>query len=180
MRLRTAHRAPGRGRPGTAHRSDLGALPRVPAGVIASNGVNGSPRTEALPEGRGIQARALRAAGQISCNACSAIEFFAFCRAPRIARRPLLMLQGEFNLSNLQDGLLATAFLVGLLIASPVFSEACKHYRWAGASTAPPPPSVAGACPNACCSSCSTPSPRRKQQPAVQLPHCCSSPSPPS
>jgi hypothetical protein len=36
--------------------------------------------------------------------------------------------QGEFNLSNLQDGFLATAFLVGLLIASPIFSEACKHY----------------------------------------------------
>lgn len=37
-------------------------------------------------------------------------------------------LQGDFNLSNLQDGFLATAFLVGLLIASPIFSEACKHY----------------------------------------------------
>lgn len=37
-------------------------------------------------------------------------------------------LQGEFNLSNTQDGFLATAFLVGLLIASPVFSESCKHY----------------------------------------------------
>lgn len=37
-------------------------------------------------------------------------------------------LQGEFNLSNTQDGFLATAFLVGLLIASPIFSESCKHY----------------------------------------------------
>lgn len=36
--------------------------------------------------------------------------------------------QGEFNLSNLQDGFLATAFLVGLLLASPIFSESCKHY----------------------------------------------------
>jgi hypothetical protein len=36
--------------------------------------------------------------------------------------------QGDFDLSNAEDGLLATAFLVGLLIASPVFSEACKHY----------------------------------------------------
>jgi hypothetical protein len=36
--------------------------------------------------------------------------------------------QGEFGLSNLQDGFLATAFLVGLLLASPVFSESCKHY----------------------------------------------------
>jgi MFS family permease len=37
-------------------------------------------------------------------------------------------LQGEFNLSNTQDGFLATAFLVGLLVASPIFSESCKHY----------------------------------------------------
>jgi hypothetical protein len=46
----------------------------------------------------------------------------------RTASCGLLFLQGEFNLSNLQDGFLATAFLVGLLIASPIFSEACKHY----------------------------------------------------
>lgn len=39
-----------------------------------------------------------------------------------------LLLQGEFNLTNTQDGFLATAFLVGLLVASPVFSESCKHY----------------------------------------------------
>lgn len=38
--------------------------------------------------------------------------------------------QGEFDLTNTQDGFLATAFLVGLLLASPVFSESCKHYRW--------------------------------------------------
>ncbi|KAF6255645.1 major facilitator superfamily domain-containing protein [Scenedesmus sp. NREL 46B-D3] len=59
-------------------------------GVIASNGVNGSPRTEQQPQGSGIQ--------------------------------------GEFDLTNTQDGFLATAFLVGLLLASPVFSESCKHY----------------------------------------------------
>ncbi|KAI8476328.1 MAG: major facilitator superfamily domain-containing protein [Monoraphidium minutum] len=58
-------------------------------GVIASNGVNGSPRTVDNPKGSGIV--------------------------------------GAFNLSNTQDGLLATGFLIGLLVASPVFSEACKH-----------------------------------------------------
>jgi hypothetical protein len=41
----------------------------------------------------------------------------------------VLVLQGGFNLTNLQDGLLATAFMVGLLIASPIFSESCKHYN---------------------------------------------------
>jgi hypothetical protein len=40
-----------------------------------------------------------------------------------------MLLQGEFDLTNTQDGFLATAFLVGLLLASPVFSESCKHYR---------------------------------------------------
>eukprot|EP00879_Flechtneria_rotunda_P017725 GHRR01018581.1.p1 GENE.GHRR01018581.1~~GHRR01018581.1.p1 ORF type:complete len:498 (+),score=156.86 GHRR01018581.1:326-1819(+) len=37
-------------------------------------------------------------------------------------------LQGDFALNNVQDGFLATAFLVGLLIASPIFSELCKHH----------------------------------------------------
>jgi MFS family permease len=37
--------------------------------------------------------------------------------------------QGGFDLTTLQDGLLATAFMVGLLLASPVFSESCKHYN---------------------------------------------------
>jgi MFS transporter, Spinster family, sphingosine-1-phosphate transporter len=35
--------------------------------------------------------------------------------------------QGDFNLTNAQDGLLASAFLVGLLVASPLFSDAAKH-----------------------------------------------------
>lgn len=59
-------------------------------GVIASNGVNGSPRTVDDPKGSGIQ--------------------------------------GQFGLTNAEDGLLASGFLIGLLIASPIFSEACKHY----------------------------------------------------
>ncbi|KAF8066268.1 sphingolipid transporter spinster 2 [Scenedesmus sp. PABB004] len=70
-------------------------------GLIASNGVNGSPRSEELPQGSGIQ--------------------------------------GEFGLTNTQDGFLATAFLVGLLLASPVFSESCKHtsaFRLIGAGMA--------------------------------------------
>lgn len=60
------------------------------AGVIASNGVNGSPRTADNPKGSGIQ--------------------------------------GDFNLSNAEDGLLASGFLIGLLVACPIFSEACKHF----------------------------------------------------
>ncbi|GFR52405.1 hypothetical protein Agub_g14975, partial [Astrephomene gubernaculifera] len=58
-------------------------------GLIASNGVNGSPRTVEDPRGSGIQ--------------------------------------GEFGLSYFQDGLLPAFFMVGLLLSSPVFAEACKH-----------------------------------------------------
>lgn len=36
-------------------------------------------------------------------------------------------IQGDFDLTKRQDGFLPTAFLVGLLIASPIFSEACKR-----------------------------------------------------
>lgn len=58
-------------------------------GLIASNGVNGSPRTKDDPDGSGIQ--------------------------------------GDFNLNYIQDGLLPAAFMVGLLLSSPVFAEVCKH-----------------------------------------------------
>jgi len=33
------------------------------------------------------------------------------------------MQQGEFDLSFFQDGLLAPVFLIGLLVASPIFAE---------------------------------------------------------
>ncbi|KAF5833441.1 major facilitator superfamily domain-containing protein [Dunaliella salina] len=59
-------------------------------GLVASNGVNGSARTSASPQGSGIQ--------------------------------------GDFDLSFFQDGLLAPAFLGGLLVASPIFAEASKSY----------------------------------------------------
>ncbi|MEW5300888.1 MAG: hypothetical protein WDW36_003782 [Sanguina aurantia] len=58
-------------------------------GLIASNGVNGSPPSDINPAGTGIQ--------------------------------------GAFRLSYIQDGLLPTAFMLGLLIASPIFAEYSKH-----------------------------------------------------
>lgn len=39
------------------------------------------------------------------------------------------LLQGEFQLSKFQDGVLPAAFMVGLLVASLLFSELCKHYN---------------------------------------------------
>lgn len=38
-------------------------------------------------------------------------------------------IQGDFRLSNVQDGVLASAFMVGLLVASPIFAEATKRYN---------------------------------------------------
>ncbi|XP_010518823.1 PREDICTED: probable sphingolipid transporter spinster homolog 1 [Tarenaya hassleriana] len=35
-------------------------------------------------------------------------------------------IQGEFNLNNFQDGLLSSAFMVGLLVASPIFAASAK------------------------------------------------------
>ncbi|ESQ31283.1 hypothetical protein EUTSA_v10004075mg [Eutrema salsugineum] len=38
-------------------------------------------------------------------------------------------IQGEFNLSNFQDGLLSSAFMVGLLVASPIFAGLSKRFN---------------------------------------------------
>jgi hypothetical protein len=40
----------------------------------------------------------------------------------------MLLFRGEFGLSNLQDGILSSAFLVGLLVASPIFAYLAKTY----------------------------------------------------
>ena len=58
-------------------------------GAVASNGINGSPRTPDNPTGSGIQ--------------------------------------GEFDLTLMQAGLLPAAFMIGLLVASPIYAEASKH-----------------------------------------------------
>ncbi|KAE8675641.1 UDP-Glycosyltransferase superfamily protein [Hibiscus syriacus] len=38
-------------------------------------------------------------------------------------------IQGEFELTNFQDGLLSSAFMVGLLLASPIFASLAKSYN---------------------------------------------------
>lgn len=60
-------------------------------GLVASNGVNGSPPSEADPTGSGIQ--------------------------------------GYFRLTYFQSGLLPAFFLIGLMVSSPVFAEACKYHN---------------------------------------------------
>ncbi|XP_059437572.1 probable sphingolipid transporter spinster homolog 2 [Corylus avellana] len=38
-------------------------------------------------------------------------------------------IQGDFNLNNFQDGVLSSAFMVGLLVASPIFASLAKSYN---------------------------------------------------
>jgi MFS transporter, Spinster family, sphingosine-1-phosphate transporter len=42
---------------------------------------------------------------------------------------PASGIQGDFGLSLFQDGLLPAAFMVGLLLSSPAFAEASKHFN---------------------------------------------------
>jgi hypothetical protein len=39
-------------------------------------------------------------------------------------------IQGEFNLTNFEDGLLSSAFMVGLLVASPIFAGLSKRFNF--------------------------------------------------
>ncbi|KAJ4964785.1 hypothetical protein NE237_016634 [Protea cynaroides] len=38
-------------------------------------------------------------------------------------------IQGEFNMNNFEDGILSSAFMVGLLIASPIFASMAKSHN---------------------------------------------------
>ncbi|PRW32913.1 putative sphingolipid transporter spinster-like protein 2 [Chlorella sorokiniana] len=49
--------------------------------------------------------------------------------ASATAERPASGIQGDFRLSLFQDGLLPAAFMVGLLVSSPIFAEASKHHN---------------------------------------------------
>ncbi|XP_019165157.1 PREDICTED: probable sphingolipid transporter spinster homolog 2 isoform X4 [Ipomoea nil] len=62
-------------------------------GAIASNGVNGKPR---------------------SCNKDGACTSGSG-------------IQGDFSLNNFQDGVVSSAFMVGLLVASPIFASVAKR-----------------------------------------------------
>ncbi|CAI9117659.1 OLC1v1019099C1 [Oldenlandia corymbosa var. corymbosa] len=67
----------------------------VDRGAIASNGVNGNPKT-CTKGGK--------------CSGGSGI-------------------QGDFNLTNFQDGVISSAFMVGFLVASPIFAYLAKKFN---------------------------------------------------
>ncbi|KAL5704749.1 hypothetical protein ACHQM5_023130 [Ranunculus cassubicifolius] len=72
----------------------INLLNYVDRGVIASNGVNGSPR-------------------KCSDGVCKGGTG----------------IQGDFNLTNFEDGVLSSAFMVGLLVASPIFAFLAKSFN---------------------------------------------------
>ena len=39
----------------------------------------------------------------------------------------LFVYRGDFNLNNFEDGILSSAFMVGLLVASPIFASLAKR-----------------------------------------------------
>lgn len=39
----------------------------------------------------------------------------------------LVLYRGDFNLNNFEDGVLSSAFMVGLLVASPIFASLAKR-----------------------------------------------------
>ncbi|GAY38856.1 hypothetical protein CUMW_039910 [Citrus unshiu] len=87
----------------------INMLNYVDRGAIASNGVNGSQRTcddkGICTSGSGIQLRFTL--GQLGNHKHQA--------------------RGDFKLNNFQDGVLSSAFMVGLLIASPIFASLAKR-----------------------------------------------------
>lgn len=73
---------------------------------------------------------AMPSAWRLGCGAVSIAEknTDSTTLPPSAIHHPPSPQQGDFNLSNAEDGLLASGFLIGLLVACPVFSEACKHF----------------------------------------------------
>ncbi|KAF5183608.1 Major facilitator superfamily [Thalictrum thalictroides] len=74
--------------------SVINLLNYVDRGIIASNGVNGTPRK--CIDG--------------VCKAGTGI-------------------QGDFKVTNFEDGVLSFAFMVGLLVASPIFASLAKSFN---------------------------------------------------
>eukprot|EP00899_Mesostigma_viride_P006890 jgi/Mesvir1/16201/Mv08463-RA.1 len=85
----------------------INLLNYVDRGVIASNGVNGSRGTDD-DGGGGDGDNACRSDGKL-CEQGSGI-------------------QAAFHLTNFQDGILPAAFMVGLLVASPIFADLSKRH----------------------------------------------------
>ncbi|KAJ0040178.1 hypothetical protein Pint_27797 [Pistacia integerrima] len=98
----------------------------VDRGAIASNGVNGSLRTcddkGICTSGSGIQLRVTSVLIDPCITFIPCGKFSSKLNFKATGR-------GDFNLNNFQDGVLSSAFMVGLLVASPIFASLAKSHN---------------------------------------------------
>ncbi|KAM7470563.1 hypothetical protein LguiA_008746 [Lonicera macranthoides] len=98
----------------------INLLNYVDRGAIASNGVNGSAKTctesGICSAGSGIQM------GNFARDQDKYDGFYPVCDHMTISAS----FMGDFNLSNFEDGVLSSAFMVGLLVSSPIFASLAK------------------------------------------------------
>jgi hypothetical protein len=101
-------------------------------GVIASNGVNGAPgdpgclEHEACFSGSGIQYVTLPI---LVSEHLTHMQGLGLKKPLCLTLHVLVFLQccrGDFKLSYFQDGVLSSAFMVGLVVASPIFANLSK------------------------------------------------------
>ncbi|KAK4405143.1 putative sphingolipid transporter spinster2 [Sesamum angolense] len=90
----------------------INLLNYIDRGTIASNGVNGSRRT---------------CSKECTCSSGSGIHHTHFLGfLPLILCTNNLLTSGDFDLNNFEDGVISSAFMVGLLVASPIFASLAK------------------------------------------------------
>ncbi|KAE9448414.1 hypothetical protein C3L33_19692, partial [Rhododendron williamsianum] len=90
----------------------------VDRGAIASNGVNGS-------SGTCTQAVHAHLVPEFNSDSLSITLDLRFVLKTAVVC--LVLYRGDFNLNNFEDGVLSSAFMVGLLVASPIFASLAKR-----------------------------------------------------
>ncbi|KAH9664138.1 MFS domain-containing protein [Citrus sinensis] len=115
----------------------INMLNYVDRGAIASNGVNGSQRTcddkGICTSGSGIHNRVINPVFLVWSDTIivwpygSVLVTFA-CLQGQLGNHKH-QARGDFRLNNFQDGVLSSAFMVGLLVASPIFASLAKSHN---------------------------------------------------
>ncbi|KAH9712508.1 putative sphingolipid transporter spinster [Citrus sinensis] len=115
----------------------INMLNYVDRGAIASNGVNGSQRTcddkGICTSGSGIHNRVINPVFLVWSDTLivwpygSVLVTFS-CLHVQLGNHKH-QARGDFKLNNFQDGVLSSAFMVGLLVASPIFASLAKSHN---------------------------------------------------
>ncbi|KAK9101084.1 hypothetical protein Scep_024514 [Stephania cephalantha] len=102
----------------------------IDRGAIATNGVNGS-RGKCTADGKCTPGSGIQNLS-VGIHSFPALKFLVrFHLSSFLVLYLLLRMasRGHFNLSNFEDGVLSSAFMVGLLVASPIFASFAKSYN---------------------------------------------------